>query len=136
MKKENTKKASKEVKDSKSIKSTTINSEEKVKNKKNKKVKDSKNKEEKPKKTTKVKAEIDIKEVTSKASKKTERTTKYKYPKDILNDKPAMKKWRAEVRNKMRKFEKDLSRIDPSDKEYKKVTKEMEEYKQSVYAEL
>lgn len=135
MKTENTKKASKEVKE-KSIKSTTINSEEKVKNKKNKKVKDSKNKEEKPKKNKKVKAEVDIKEVTTKASKKTERTTKYKYPKDILNDKPAMKKWRSEVRDKMRKFEKDLSRIDPSDKAYKKVTKEMEEYKQSVYAEL
>jgi len=39
------------------------------------------------------------------------REIKYKYPKDIILDQVAKKKWRQKVRNAMRKFERDIAEL-------------------------
>ncbi len=61
-----------------------------------------------------------------------ERDLFYKYPEDIDNPLDR-KKWRQATRNKMRAFERNLSKVeDTESKEYRKLDKEYKAYRKEV----
>ena len=91
-------------------------------------------KEKNEKKETKKAATKAIKAETPKKEKKeakkasTPREVKYIYPEDC-NSSLEKKKFRAEFRAKVKKFEYDLSKAKEGTKEYKKISQEYKEYK-------
>lgn len=94
--------------------------------------------EPKAKKTTKKSAKVTaslVKEQNAAIVEKvvSNREVKYIYPEDIIEDPIKKKRWRQQVRNKLRELERDMNRIkDQNSKEYKTAKKEFENYQKQV----
>ena len=92
---------------------------------------------EKPVKKTSKKSEV-VKEVKEQQKPSliekviSNREVKYIYPEDVV-DTLAKKKWRQQTRNELHRLEREMFRIkDQNSKEFKKASKEYEDFKKKV----
>ena len=93
--------------------------------------------QEKPAKKTSKKSEV-VKEVKEQQKPSliekviSNREVKYIYPEDVV-DTLAKKKWRQQTRNELHRLEREMFRIkDQNSKEFKKASKEYEDFKKKV----